>query len=175
VGDKARCHDIVQLVERRPSRSFVVVRTAKTAEADWAVRFAFQGFDESTAAGTRLQPGDRLAIYVARPVSGFVATVEVVSDSFRSSERIWTLPEAPAEVFPIRYRTRPRVIVGNAGAVPFIDLIDELDYSRHLRNRDRWGMLFIRAIRSLTDRDFDLIENRLRGQRAGIEFEAIKS
>ena len=43
-----------------------------------------------------------------------------------------------------------------------LDSADELDLSASLRNRRLWGMLFVRAIRTLTASDFNLIEARLR-------------
>lgn len=149
-----------------PPRHFVIVRTRHTAEGDRASDFSVQGFSESTHPATPLQPGDRLAIYVGKPVKGFVATVEITGERFTSEERIWTLPDDRHETFPLRYPSCPRVVVPDNAAVKFVEVQSDLDYARNLRNPRLWGMLFIRAIRDLTRHDLELIEERLR-ERAG--------
>ncbi len=115
----------------------MVVRTRETAQGDRVVGFKLQGFDKATAEANPLQEGDKLAVYVGRPVSGFVATVEISGARFVSDERIWELSENPSELFPIRYPAEPRVMVVDREAVRFRELIDELEFSRYLRNPDR--------------------------------------
>lgn len=143
---------------RRMSRYYIIVRTRETAATDREGGFAVQGFESD---GYALEPGDKLALYVGKPLSGFIATMEVVGGRFVSYERIWTVRDNPSKLFPFRYPTRPRRIAPDGVAVPFRSLIDELEFSANLRNRRLWGMLFIRAIRMLTERDFRLIEARL--------------
>jgi hypothetical protein len=152
-------------MERRPPRCFVVVRTAATLAGDRATDFKVQGFDGSTAEANPLEEGDKIAVYTGRPVSGFVATVEISGPRFFSEQRIWEHPKAPSEVFPIRYPATPRVVVPDSNALQFRDVLHDLEFSRNLINQERWGSLFIRAIRSITEADFDLIEREL-GRRA---------
>ena len=59
-----------------------LMEAAQSAEA--------QGFDAVWARRVSLQPGDRIAVYVTSPVSGFVATAEVESAAFRDTTPIWT-------------------------------------------------------------------------------------
>lgn len=120
--------------------------------------FSVQGFETDAYS---LEPGDRLALYVGKPLSGFIATMDVVGGRFESDERIWTVKDNPAKVFSYRYPTKPRSIAPEGVAVRFADLLDELDFSANLKNRRLWGMLFIRSIRNLSARDFGIIEERL--------------
>lgn len=150
----------------RPTRHFVVVRTRDTAAADREINFSVQGFSESTHPASPLQPGDLIAVYVGKPVKGFVAVVEITGDRFTATDRIWTRPDDREERFELRYPSRVRVVVPDARAVKFVEIRDELDYARNLVNPRLWGMLFIRAIRDLTAHDLMLIEERLRERAA---------
>lgn len=150
----------------RPTRHFVVVRTRDTAAADREINFSVQGFSESTHPASALQSGDLIAVYVGKPVKGFVAVVEITSDRFTSTDRIWTRPDDRDERFELRYHSRPRVVVPDDRALKFVEIQDDLDYARNLVNPRLWGMLFIRAIRDLTPHDLRLIEERLRERAA---------
>jgi hypothetical protein len=139
-------------------RHYVIVRTREAAASDRAFGFAVQGFATDAYV---LEQGDRLALYVGKPLSGFIATMEVIGTRFFSEERIWTVSHNPSKVFPYRYPTRPRSVAPEDAVVRFTDVIDELDFSANLKNRKLWGMLFIRGMRTLSTRDFELIEERV--------------
>jgi hypothetical protein len=156
-------------MDRRPERHFVVVRTRATVRGDRTVDFTVQGFDEATAKANPLQQGDKLAVYLTSPICGFIATVEISGPRFVSHNRIWESRKDPSQLYPVRYPATRRVILPDEEAVPFIELIDDLDFSINLVNRDRWGGLFLRAIRGLTSSDFRLIEQKLRAREAMLE------
>ena len=146
---------------QRPQKHFVVSRTLANLAADREIAFSVQGLDEFYVDrhGIRMQPGDLIAIYVVSPVSGFAATVEVISDEYYDSSEIWKGSEG--RTYPHRYRTRPRVTLEEGRWVPARDLVPQLEISRGLRDETRWGMMFRNAIRVIPRTDFEAIETRL--------------
>ena len=144
----------------RPRRYFAVARNPTNIQADRSHDFAVQGLDQVWAARVRLQPGDGIAYYVTAPISGFVATVEVVSDAFDDVTPIWS-PSKTGDHYTTRYRTEPRIVVPDELAVPGRLLVPQLEIAQYLRREDRWGMLFANAIRDLPGEDFRLIEREL--------------
>jgi hypothetical protein len=144
----------------RPRRHFVVARSPENINADRKQDFSVQGLDTTWAARFRLQPGDRLAYYVTNPISGFVATADVLSEPFEDPTPIWA-PSKAGDYYSTRYRTKPRIVVPDQHAVPARLLVSQLEIAQYLRSDDRWGMLFANAIRDIPGEDFRLIEREL--------------
>jgi hypothetical protein len=106
-----------------------------------------------------MQPGDLVALYVTHPVSGFIATVDVISDVFYDESQIWVGREQRS--YPYRYRTRPRVVVSDGLSASVRELLPRLEIARYLRNPSAWGVMFQNAFREIPRADFELIEERL--------------
>lgn len=145
----------------RPPKSFVVSRAPANLEADRRIDFTVQGFDAVWGRRFTLHPADRVAFYATSPMSGFVATVEIASEVFTDDDPIWP-PSRTGDMYSIRYRARPRLVLPEAAAAPGRALVEQLDIARHLRDASRWGMLFRHAVREIPGRDFDLIEFALK-------------
>lgn len=145
---------------QRPPKYFVVARSRENLQADRKHNFAVQGLDTVWASRFQLRPGDAIAYYVTAPISGFVATAEVVSDAFQDATPIWA-PSKTGDLYTTRYRTEPRIVVADDAAVPARLLVSQLEIAQYLRREDRWGMLFANAIRDIPGEDFRLIEREL--------------
>jgi EVE domain len=144
----------------RPRKYFAVARSRDNIQADRRHNFSVQGLDAVWASRFRLQQGDVIAYYVTAPVSGFVATADVVSDAFEVKTPIWA-PSKAGDYYATRYRTEPRIVVPDEAAVSARLLIRRLEVAQYLRDESRWGMLFANAIREIPGADFRLIEQEL--------------
>jgi predicted RNA-binding protein len=84
----------------------------------------------------RMRPGDYLLCYLTG-LSRWIAILEVVSNPFRDTTRIWK-----DEDFPCRVKVRIIAALDPATAVPVIDLRDRLSAFQNLKNPNAWSGYF---------------------------------
>lgn len=150
--------------DRRPSKCFVAVRNQANAAIDRRIGFTVQGLESFYQRRHPLQPNDLIALYVTSPLSGFIATVEIVSERYCDESSIWEGP--PGKTYANRYRTRPRFVAPEGKAVAARALAQRLEIARYLPDPEQWGVLFRNAFREIPEPDFDLIETQLRALRS---------
>ena len=129
---------------------------AQTRQQRWRI----QGFTSPQRRKTeRMQPGDRLLLYVREPqVFGMAATI--TSPAFQEQTIIWK-SHRQQETFPYRVRIQPEAILREEEYIQALDLAPRLEYVRRWIP-EQWPLAFQDELHLLSRRDFELIEGEMR-------------
>jgi hypothetical protein len=117
------------------------------------------GFREAMWPRVRsLSPGDRFVCYLAGAYR-WVAVLEVTGEPYLAgddAEQIWEMDRFPARV-PVKVVLEVDPLYGP----PIAPMLDTMEAARHLKNRSRWGTLFMGSPRGWPEADGKLIEDTL--------------
>jgi 5-methylcytosine-specific restriction protein B len=136
---------------------FVVVRP-ENWKADKAGKFSVRGFPSSAhiQAG-RLRPGDKLVIYISQ-VSKIGAICEVESDLYvDDSATSWD------DLYPLRVRARPDIVLPEAHRLAFRDILVRLDF---VKKKSQWRHYVRRSLQPLSQQDYHVIRLSVEEQAA---------
>jgi len=140
----------------------------------WLDLFSFQTWQEFIDAGSKvagfrrfhwtsvqkIEPGDFLLCYLVR-VSRWVGLLEVTSEPFLDSSRIWK-----GDLFPARVRVKPNILLSPEAGVPVESLRDRLSVFKNLKDQRHWGVAFRKCPLRWTPEDGELIIRALRDSAA---------
>ncbi len=118
---------------------------------------------------SHMSPGDKVVIYIAR--QGKIAGIlEVVSPPFKERTKIWlgSLYDFEDEIFPLRVKTKPFLILNEDQMIDVHELIPLLSVTRGV---ERWGYFFQKSLYILKEGDYKLIEQRCRQSLKGNRYE----
>lgn len=103
--------------------------------------------------------GDKVVIYVASKISKIAGIVEINSDYYESYDWVWD------DVFPIRLKTKPFIILENDKFIDIRILINKLSF---IRNKKAWRYYFRHSLKKIDFKDYKLIEQYLLKRRLSL-------
>ncbi len=116
------------------------------------------------------EPGDEIFFYVTG-VQAFGGIARVKSEMFEDRSRIWPgrkksdPPSRPREPYPWRVEAEPVVVLPEDHFVPAEELVTELEHVRKWPP-DHWHLAFQGQLRTIGEKDADLLRSRLESQTA---------
>jgi predicted RNA-binding protein len=116
------------------------------------------------------EPGDEIFFYVTG-VRAFGGIARVKSEMFEDRSRIWPgrkksdPPSRPREPYPWRVEAEPVVVLPEDHFVPAEELVTELEHVRKWPP-DHWHLAFQGQLRTIGEKDADLLRSRLESQTA---------
>jgi predicted RNA-binding protein len=108
----------------------------------------------------QIEPGDRIVFYVTG-VQAFGGIVRVTGEMYEDREKIWPGKPGKADPYPWRFPTEPEVVLDEGGFVPAVELVRDLEHVRKWP-ADHWQLAFQGQLRTVSDRDADLLGRRIR-------------
>lgn len=103
----------------------------------------------------RTKLGDYLLCYVAG-ISRFIGLLEITSGPFRDRTGIWTF-----DIYPLRLKVRPVILLTPESAVPVQSLKDHLSIFQNLKSPSSWAMQFRNSIREWKATDAEIVISAL--------------
>jgi predicted RNA-binding protein len=108
------------------------------------------------------EPGDEIVFYVTG-VQAFGGIARVKSEMFEDRDPIWPQGrKRKPEQYPWRVDTEPVLVLEESRFVPAANLIDLLEHTRKWP-REHWHLAFQGQLRTVGERDAELLRARLRG------------
>ena len=108
----------------------------------------------------QIEPGDRIVLYVTG-VQAFGAIVRVTGEMYEDREKIWPGKPGKVDPYPWRFETEPELVLDDEDQVPAEELAGDLEHCRKWP-REHWTLAFQGQLRTVSDADAGLLEERLR-------------
>jgi predicted RNA-binding protein len=108
----------------------------------------------------QIEPGDRIVFYLTR-VKALAAIVRVTGEMYEDRSKIWPGKPGKVDPYPWRFETKPELVLDEEDHVPAEELADELEHVRKWP-REHWTLAFQGQLRTVSDADARLLEERLR-------------
>ena len=108
----------------------------------------------------QIEPGDRIVFYLTR-VKALAGMVRVTGEMYEDRSKIWPGKPGKVDPYPWRFETEPELVLDEEDHVPAEELADELEHVRKWP-REHWTLAFQGQLRTVTDADAQLLEERLR-------------
>ena len=108
----------------------------------------------------QIEPGDRIVFYVTG-VQAFGGVVRVTSEMFEDRTKIWPGKPKNPDPYPWRFETEPELILDEEHFVPAVELASELEHVQKWP-AEHWHLAFQGQLRTISDGDAKLIDDRLR-------------
>jgi EVE domain len=108
----------------------------------------------------QIEPGDRIVFYLTR-IKEFAAIVRVTGEMFEDRTPVWPGKPGKVDPYPWRFETEPELVLAEGEYVPAEELAGELEHVRKWP-REHWTLAFQGQLRSVTDADARLLEERMR-------------
>jgi hypothetical protein len=128
-----------------------------TRERDFRVIGAKEG---RRRMAEQIEPGDRIVFYVTK-VQAFGAIARVTGEMHEDRTKIWPGKPGKADPYPWRFETEPELVLEEDHFVPAEELAGDLEHVRKWP-REHWQLAFQGQLRTVSDRDADLLERRMR-------------
>jgi predicted RNA-binding protein len=109
----------------------------------------------------QVEPGDRIVFYVTG-VQAFGGIVRVTGEMHEDRTPIWPGKPGKRDPYPWRFETEPLLVLDEDRFVPAAPLAGELEHVRRWP-AEHWQLAFQGQLRSVSDADARLLEERLRG------------
>ena len=106
----------------------------------------------------RVRPGDRVLFYLTGQ-QAFAGTATATGSYVEDPAPIWRSKKD--DPYPFRFPVRPDVVLPPDRFVPAVSLLDDLEYVRRWP-REHWQLAFQGNVHSLSQQDFETIEQALR-------------
>ena len=110
-----------------------------------------------------IEPGDRIVFYVTG-VQAFGAIVRVTGEMYEDRTPIWPAKAGKPDDYPWRFETAPELVLDERELVPAVELVAELEHARKWP-AEHWPLAFQGQLRTVSDADARLIEERMRAAR----------
>jgi predicted RNA-binding protein len=131
----------------------------------WLDLFSLKTWEEFEAAGThvsgfrasrektvsKISVGDLLVCYLTG-LSRFVGILEVESEPYLENSKIWE-----DDIFPVRLKVRPVVMLNPETAVPVLELKEKLSFFKDLKFPSAWAVYFRASPFKLKESDANVI------------------
>jgi predicted RNA-binding protein len=108
----------------------------------------------------QIEPGDRIVFYVTK-VQAFGAIARITGEMYEDRTKIWPGKPGKADAYPWRFETEPELVLEEGAFVPAEELAGDLEHVRKWP-REHWQLAFQGQLRTVSDRDAELIERRMR-------------
>lgn len=108
----------------------------------------------------QVEPGDRIIFYVTG-VQAFGGVVRVTGEMFEDRTKIWPGKPKNPDPYPWRFETEPELILDEEHFVPAVELASELEHVQKWP-AEHWHLAFQGQLRTISDADAKLIDDRLR-------------
>jgi len=108
----------------------------------------------------RIALGDKIIFYVTG-VQAFGGVVSVTSEMFEDRVQVWPAKPGKVDAYPWRFQTAPVVVLDEESFVPAVELAGELDHVAKWP-AEHWHLAFQGQLRSVSKRDAELLEGRIR-------------
>lgn len=99
-----------------------------------------------------IRPGDKIVLYVGKPISGIPGIIEATSEMYYSDSWLWD------EFFPKRINATPYKMIDDS-FVPMRDIKNGLSFVRP--EIKKFGVYFMQGIRKLSDSDYAYLEEKV--------------
>ena len=110
----------------------------------------------------QVEPGDRIVFYVTG-VQAFGAIARVEGGMYEDRERMWPGKPGKADDYPWRFETRPELVLDEDEFLPAEGVVGELEHARKWP-AEHWHLAFQGQLRTVSEHDARLLEERLRGR-----------
>jgi predicted RNA-binding protein len=107
----------------------------------------------------QIEPGDTIVFYVTG-VQAFGGMVRVTGEMYEDRTKVWPGKPGKVDPYPWRFETEPVLILDEDDFVPAEGLARELEHVRKWP-ADHWQLAFQGQLRTVSDTDAELLENRL--------------
>ena len=108
----------------------------------------------------QVEPGDRIAFYVTG-LQAFAGIVRVTGEMYEDRTKLWPGKRGSPDPYPWRFETEPELILDEDRFVPAVELAGELEHVRKWP-AEHWQLAFQGQLRTVSDADARVIEERLR-------------
>ena len=108
----------------------------------------------------QIEPGDKIVFYLTR-VKAFAGIVRVTGEMYEDRTKIWPGKPGKVDAYPWRFETEPELVLDEPDHVPAEELAGELEHCAKWP-REHWTLAFQGQLRSVSDADARLLEERLR-------------
>jgi hypothetical protein len=114
----------------------------------------------------QIEPGDLIVFYVTG-VQALGGIIRVTGDMFEDRTPLWPGKPRNPDPYPWRFETEPVVTLEEDLFVPAVEVVGELEHARAWPP-EHWHLAFQGQLRTVSDRDAELLERRIReAARAG--------
>lgn len=107
----------------------------------------------------QVEKGDLIVFYVTQ-VQAFGGVVRVTGEMYEDREKIWPGKPGKVDPYPWRFDTEPVTVLDEEDFVPAEDLIDSLEHVAKWP-REHWHLAFQGQLRTVSDADSRLLQDRL--------------
>ena len=111
----------------------------------------------------QIEPGDRIVFYLTK-VKELAAIVRVTGPMFEDRTPVWPGKPGKADAYPWRFETEPELVLEEDDFLAAEELAGDLEHVRKWP-REHWQLAFQGQLRTVSDRDADLLERRMRAAR----------
>lgn len=108
----------------------------------------------------QVEPGDRIVFYLTQ-VGRFGASVRVTGELFEDRTKVWPGKPGNPDPYPWRFETEPEVVLDEEDWVDAETVKDELEHVRKWP-AEHWKLAFQGQLRTVSDRDADVLLRALR-------------
>jgi hypothetical protein len=151
-------------VAARGSQTWILTGSPENFEATRERGFTLIGAKERRRRlAEQIEPGDRIVFYLTR-VKAFGAIVRVTGEMFEDRAPVWPGKPGKVDPYPWRFRTEPELVLHEADWVPAEELAPLLEHTRKWP-AEHWTLAFQGQLRTVSDADARLLEERLRAVR----------
>ena len=112
----------------------------------------------------QVEPGDLLLFYVTK-LKAFAAIARVTGPMFEDRTPVWPGKPGKVDAYPWRFATEPVLVADEESFVPAEELAPALEHVRKWP-AEHWTLAFQGQLRSVSEADAHLIEERLRAAAA---------
>ncbi|MEA2443386.1 MAG: hypothetical protein QOJ12_678 [Thermoleophilales bacterium] len=107
-----------------------------------------------------MEPGDLIVFYVT-VVKSFGAIARITGAMYEDRTQIWPGKPGKVDAYPWRFETEPVLVLDEGSFVPAEQLAGDLEHVRKWP-AEHWTLAFQGQLRTITDADLELIEERMR-------------
>jgi EVE domain len=116
--------------------------------------------ERNRARALLIEPRDRIVFYITR-VKAFAGSIRIIGELFEDRSKIWPGKPGKADIYPWRFETEPEVILDEEAWVPAEQLVGSLEHIAKWPE-EHWTLAFQGQIRPVSERDADVLLERLR-------------
>ena len=107
-----------------------------------------------------MEPGDLIVFYVTA-VKAFGAIVRITGPMYEDRAPLWPGKKGKPDPYPWRFETEPVLVLDEDSFVPAEELAGDLEHVRKWP-AEHWTLAFQGQLRTISDADLELIEERMR-------------
>ena len=143
------------------SRCWILTGSLENFRASAERDFRIAGMKEGRRRqAEEMVPGDLIVYYVTK-VQAFAAIVRITGELYEDRTPVWPGKPGKADAYPWRFETEPVLVLDEDRFLPAEELASELEHVRKWP-AEHWRLAFQGQLRTVSERDAQLLERRLR-------------